>query len=59
MMTAGTPEVLAVKTCGDEAGQPYYGKVHANVLGDVMAKDICDNNNEQDAGNITEYKKPE
>jgi hypothetical protein len=54
-----TPKILAVKTCPDKAGQPGPGKVDAYVLGHIVIKDIYDNNNEQDARNVTEHKKPE
>ena len=59
VVTTRTPEILAVKTCSDKAGQPGSGKVGAYVLGHIAIKDIYNNNNEQDARDITEHKKPE
>jgi len=54
-----TPKILAVKTCPDKAGQPSRGKVDAYVFGRIVIKEIYDNDNEQDARDITEHKKPE
>jgi hypothetical protein len=59
IMTTRTPKILAVKTCSDKAGQPSRGKIDAYVFGRIVIKDIYDNDNEQDARDITEYKKPE
>jgi hypothetical protein len=59
LVTARTPKILAVKTCSGKAGQPSRGKVDAYVFGRTVIKDICDDDNEQDAGDITEHKKPE
>jgi hypothetical protein len=59
LVTTRTPKILAVKTCSDKAGQPSRGKVDAYVLGRIVIKDIYDNDNEQDARDITEHKKPE
>jgi hypothetical protein len=39
--------------------RPRHRKVHAYVLGQIVFKDIYDNDNEQDARDITEHKKPE
>jgi hypothetical protein len=58
-VTPRTPEILAVKTCSDKAGQPSHGKVDAHVVGRIVIKDIYGNDNEQDARDITEHKKPE
>jgi len=38
MTTTRTPEILAVKTCPDKAGQPGSGKVDAYVLGHITGK---------------------
>jgi hypothetical protein len=59
IMTTRTPKILAVKTCSDKAGQPSRGKIDAYVFGRIVIKDIYDNDNEQDARDITEHKKPE
>jgi hypothetical protein len=59
LATPRTPKALAVKTCPGEARQPDCGKVHAYVLGQSVLKGIYDNDNEQDARDITEHKKPE
>jgi hypothetical protein len=59
LATTRTPKILAIKACPDKAGQPGCGKVNAYVFGHAMIKDIYDNNNEQDAWDITEHKKPE
>jgi hypothetical protein len=59
IMTTRTPKILAVKTCSDKAGQPSRGKIDAYAFGRIVIKDIYDNDNEQDARDITEYKKPE
>jgi len=59
LVTTRTPKILAVKTCSDKACQPSRGKVDAYVLGRIVIKDIYDNDNEQDAWDITEHKKPE
>jgi hypothetical protein len=58
-VTARTTKILAVKACSDKAGQPSRGKVDAYVFGRVVFKGIYDNDNEQDARDITEHKKPE
>jgi hypothetical protein len=58
-MTAWTLKILAVKACSDKAGQPSRGKVDAYVFGRVVFKDVYDNDDEQDARDITEHKKPE
>jgi hypothetical protein len=58
-MTALTLKILAVKACSDKAGQPSRGKVDAYVFGRVVFKDVYDNDDEQDARDITEHKKPE
>jgi len=58
-VAAWTPKILAVKTCPGKAGQPGSGKVDAYVFGRIVIKDIYDNDNEQDARDITEHKKPE
>jgi hypothetical protein len=57
-VAARTPKILAIKTCSDKAGQPSRGKVDAYVFGRVVFKDIYDNDNEQDARDITEHEKP-
>jgi hypothetical protein len=59
MTTTRTPKALAVKTCPDKAGQPSSGKVDAYVLGHIAIKDIHGNNDEQEARDISEHKKPE
>jgi hypothetical protein len=59
IMTTWTPKILAVKTCSDKAGQPSRGKIDAYAFGRIVIKDIYDNDNEQDARDITEHKKPE
>jgi hypothetical protein len=59
LVTTRTPKILTIKTCPGEAGQPGSGKVHAYVFGRIVIKDIYDDDNEQDAGDITEHKKPE
>ena len=59
MMTAWASKVLTVKTCRDEARQPSYGKVRAHVLRHIIIKDVCANDKEQNARDITEDKEPE
>ena len=59
LVTPRAPKILTIKTCSGEASQPGFGKVHAYVLGQIVFKDIYDNDNEQDARDITEHKKPE
>jgi hypothetical protein len=59
IMTTRTPKILAVKICSGKAGQPSRGKIDAYVFGRIVIKDIYDNDNEQDAWDITEHKKPE
>jgi hypothetical protein len=59
IMTTRTPKILAVKTGSDKAGQPSRGKIDAYVFGRIVIKGIYDNDNEQDARDITEHKKPE
>jgi len=59
LVATGTPKILAVKTCSDEAGQPSRGKVDAYVRGRIVIKDIYNNDNEQDDRDIAEHKKPE
>jgi hypothetical protein len=56
--TPRAPKILAIKTCPGEAGQPGCGKVHAYVLGQIVFKDVYDDDNEQDSRDITEHKKP-
>jgi hypothetical protein len=58
MMTTRTSKILAVKTCPD-ARQPSYGKVRAHVLRHIIIKDVCANDKEQNARDITEDKEPE
>jgi hypothetical protein len=59
LVTPRAPKILTIKTCPGEAGQPTRGKVDAYVFGRIVIKDIYDDDNEQDAGDITEHKKPE
>jgi len=59
LVTPRTPKILAVKTSSDKAGQPSCGKIDAYVFGRIVIKDIYDKDNEQDARDITEHKKPE
>ncbi|HEY4780413.1 MAG TPA: hypothetical protein VIH54_01265 [Chthoniobacterales bacterium] len=59
MMTTRTSKILAVKTCPDKARQPSYGKVRAHVLRHIIIKDVCANDKEQNARDITEDKEPE
>ena len=59
VLTTRTAETLTVKTCPDEADQPGSGKVDAYMFERIVIKEVYDNDNEQDARDITEHKKPE
>jgi len=46
LVTPRAPKALTIKTCPGEANQPGSGKVHAHVFGQIVFKDIYDNDNE-------------
>jgi hypothetical protein len=58
-MAARTAKVLTIKTSAAKAGEPSSGKVSANMLRNLAAKNIYDRNDKQHGGDITEHKKPE
>jgi len=44
-MTPRAAKILTIKTCPGEAGQPGSGKVRAYVLGQIVFKEIYDDDN--------------
>jgi len=45
LVTPRAPKILTIKTCPGEAGQPGSGKVRAYVLGQIVFKEIYDDDN--------------
>jgi hypothetical protein len=46
LVTPRAPKILTIEACPGEAGQPGSGKVHAHVLGQIVFKDVGDDDNE-------------
>jgi hypothetical protein len=58
-VTARTAEILTIKTCAGKSDQPGSGKKGPYAIQNITIKAIHEHNDERDARNVSEHKKPE
>jgi hypothetical protein len=58
-VTTRTAEILTIKTCAGKSDQPGSGKKGRYAIQNITTEAIHEYNDDRNAGNITEHKKPE